>query len=393
MDFSLTDEQREIQSLAREVARTEIAPHAADWDREHHFPRSLFTRLGELGLMGVCVPEELGGAGADFVSYVLVLEELSRADAGVGVTVAVHTSAATLPIVTFGSDEQKARFVPALARGEGIGAFALTEAGSGSDAGSLRTTARRDGSGWRLAGTKQWCTNGSHASTFLLFARTDESTEGARGVSAFLLDADHVEVTREEEKLGLHSSSTADLRLDDVLVDGDRLLHEERKGFAVAMSTLDGGRIGIAAQAVGIAQAALDTARAYALEREQFGHKIADFQAIRFKLADMATEVAAARQLTLRAAWLKQAGLPHGGEGAMAKLFASRVAVRASQEAIQVLGGYGYTREFPAERYYRDAKITEIYEGTSEIQRIVIARELLRAQDRQRLSGAGRTAG
>ena len=383
MDFALTDEQRQIQSVAREVAAAEIAPHAADWDREHRFPRDLFAKLGELGLMGVCIPEELGGAGADFVSYVLVLEELSRADAGVGVTVAVHTSAATLPIVTFGTDEQKARFVPPLARGEVIGAFALTEPGSGSDAGSLRTTAARDGEsgGWRISGTKQWCTNGSHASTFLLFARTDPETEGARGVSAFLLDAEHVEVTREEEKLGLHSSSTADLRLDGALVDGDRMLHEERKGFVVAMATLDGGRIGIAAQAVGIAQAALDTATGYALEREQFGSRIADFQAIRFKLADMATEIAAARQLTLRAAWLKQAGLPHGPEGAMAKLFASQVAVRASQEAIQVLGGYGYTREFPAERYYRDAKITEIYEGTSEIQRIVIARDLLRGAD------------
>ncbi|MCZ7590591.1 MAG: acyl-CoA dehydrogenase [Gaiella sp.] len=378
MDFALTNEQREIQALAREFAESEIAPHAGDWDREHRFPREVFAKLGELGLMGVCVPEELAGAGADFVSYVLVLEELSRADAGVGVTVAVHTSAATLPIVTFGTEEQKQLFVPPLARGEVLGAFALTEPGSGSDAGSLRTTAVREGDGWRISGTKQWCTNGSHASTFVVFARTDPGTEGARGVSAFLLDADHVEVTREEEKLGLHSSSTADLRLDGALVPFDRLLHEERKGFAVAMATLDGGRIGIAAQAVGIAQAALDTASAYAVEREQFGSRIADFQAIRFKLADMATEIAAARQLTLRAAWLKQAGLPHGAEGAMAKLFASRVAVRTSQEAIQVLGGYGYTREFPAERFYRDAKITEIYEGTSEIQRIVIARQLLR---------------
>jgi len=388
VDFSLTDEQREIQALAREVAETEIAPHASEWDRTHHFPRELFTKLGRLGLMGVCIPEELGGAGADFVSYVLVLEELSRADAGVGVTVAVHTSAASLPIVAFGTDEQRARFVPPLARGEAIGAFALTESGSGSDAGSLRTTAVPAGDGWRLSGTKQWCTNGSHAATFLLFARTDPAIDGARGVSAFLLDAEHVEVTREEEKLGLNSSSTADLRLDDVAVDGDRLLHDERKGFAVAMSTLDGGRIGIAAQAVGIAQAALETARDYALEREQFGRKISEFQAVQFKLADMATEIAAARQLTLRAAWLKQAGLPHSSEGAMAKLFASRVAVRSSQEAIQVLGGYGYTREFPAERYYRDAKITEIYEGTSEIQRIVIARELLRGADRRLAVGA-----
>jgi alkylation response protein AidB-like acyl-CoA dehydrogenase len=383
VDFSLTEEQREIQALARAFAETEIAPNAAEWDREHRFPRDVFARLGELGLMGVCVPEELGGAGADFVSYVLVLEELSRADAGVGVTVAVHTSAATLPLVLFGTDEQKARFVPPLARGEAIGAFALTEPGSGSDAGSLRTTAVPDGDGWRITGTKQWCTNGTYASTFLLFARTDPTTEGARGVSAFVLDGEHVEVTREEEKLGLHSSSTADLRLDGVRVDAGRLLHAERKGFAVAMATLDGGRIGIAAQAVGIAQAALDTARSYALEREQFGRKLADFQAIQFTLADMATEIAAARQLMLRAAWLKQAGLPHGAEGAMAKLFASRVAVRASQDAIQVLGGYGYTREFPAERFYRDAKITEIYEGTSEIQRIVIARDLLRRVDRR----------
>jgi alkylation response protein AidB-like acyl-CoA dehydrogenase len=382
VDFALTDEQREIQALARDFADTEIAPHAGTWDREHRFPSEVFARLGELGLMGVCVPEKLGGAGADFVSYVLVLEELSRADAGVGVTVAVHTSAATLPIVSFGTEEQRSRFVPALARGEALGAFALTEPGAGSDAGSLRTTAVEDGDGWRINGTKQWCTNGSHASTFLVFARTDPETDGARGVSAFVLDASQVEVTREEEKLGLHSSSTADLRIDDARVGSDRLLHQERKGFVVAMATLDGGRIGIAAQAVGIAQAALDTARAYALEREQFGHRIADFQAIRFTLADMATEIAAARQLMLRAAWLKQAGQPHGSEGAMAKLFASRVAVKASQDAIQVLGGYGYTREFPAERYYRDAKITEIYEGTSEIQRIVISRELLRTHAR-----------
>ena len=392
MDFSLTEEQREIQALAREFAETEIAPHASDWDREHRFPRELFAKLGELGLMGVCVPEELGGAGADFVSYVLVLEELSRADAGVGVTVAVHTSAATLPIVDFGTDEQRARFVPPLAHGEVLGAFALTEPGSGSDAGSLRTSATRDEGGWRLSGTKQWCTNGSHASTFLLFARTEPGTHTGRGVSAFLLDAEHVEVTREEEKLGLHSSSTADLRLDDVRVDDDRLLYGEGRGFAVAMSTLDGGRIGIAAQAVGIAQASLDTARAYALEREQFGKKIAEFQAISFRLADMATEIAAARQLVLRAAWLKQAGHSHSAEGAMAKLFASQVAVKASQDAIQVLGGYGYTREFPAERFYRDAKITEIYEGTSEIQRIVIARDLLR-DAAERLAAPGSVPG
>ncbi len=376
MDFSLTDDQREIQALARDFARAEIDPHAATWDREHRFPLDLYGKLGALGLMGVCVPEADGGVGADFLSYILVLEELSRADAGVGVTVAVHTSAATLPIVAFGTDAQREAFVPPLARGETIGAFALTESGSGSDAGSLRTSAERDGDGWRISGAKQWITNGSYAGTFLVFARTDQATPGGRGVSAFLLDAEHVEVTREEEKLGLNSSSTVDLRIE-THVPTDRLLHEEGKGFAVAMATLDGGRIGIAAQAVGIAQAAFEVARAYALEREQFGRKISEFQAIQWKLADMATQIDAARLLVHRAAWLKQQGLPHAAEGAKAKLFASEMARVQTAEAIQVLGGYGYTKEFPVERYYRDAKITEIYEGTSEVQRIVIARALL----------------
>jgi alkylation response protein AidB-like acyl-CoA dehydrogenase len=385
MDFSLSADQREIQALAREVAKAEIEPHAAAWDREHRFPRELYARLAELGLMGVCVPEEYGGAGADFLSYVLVLEELSRADAGVGVTVGVHTSAATLPILTFGTDEQRSRFVPPLARGEQLGAFALTEAEAGSDAGSLRTAAVPDGDGWRITGSKQWISNGSYAGTFLLFARTDPATPGARGVSAFVLDAAHVQVTREEEKLGLNSSSTVDLVLDGARVGRDRLLHEEKKGFAVAMATLDGGRIGIGAQAVGIAQAAYDVARTYALERRQFGRRIADFQAIQWKLADMAMEIDAARLLVHRAAWLKQEGRPHTAEGAKAKLFASEMARRQTAEAIQILGGYGYTKEFPVERYYRDAKITEIYEGTSEIQRLVIARSIL--GDRQPVAG------
>jgi alkylation response protein AidB-like acyl-CoA dehydrogenase len=383
MNFELTPEQREIQRLARELAEAEVVPNAPSWDRNHRFPDELYPKLGALGLMGVCIPEEYGGAGADFLSYILVLEELSRADAGVGVTVAVHTSATTLPILTFGTDEQKARFVPPLARGEQIGAFALTEAGSGSDAGSLRTTAEPDGDGWTLTGSKQWITNGSRAGTFLLFARTDPGTAGARGISSFVLDASHVRVTREEEKLGLNSSTTSDLVLEGAFVERDRLLHDEGRGFRVAMATLDGGRVGIAAQALGIAQAAFDTARAYALEREQFGRRIADFQAIQWKLADMATEIDAARLLTYRAAWLKQEGRPHTAEGAKAKLFASEMARRQTAEAIQILGGYGYTREFPAERYYRDAKITEIYEGTSEIQRLVIARSILGRQLRE----------
>jgi alkylation response protein AidB-like acyl-CoA dehydrogenase len=377
MDFELTAEQREIQALARDFAREQIEPHAAAWDREHHFPRELFAQLAELGLMGACVPEDYGGAGADFVSYVLVLEELSRADAGVGVTVAVHTSATTLPILVYGTDEQKSRFVPPLARGEVLGAFALTEPEAGSDAGSLRTRAEPVGDGWVITGAKQWITNGRHAGTFLLFARTDESTDGARGVSAFILDAEHVRVTRDEEKLGLNSSVTNDIVVEGAEVGRDRLLHEENKGFTVAMTTLDGGRIGIAAQALGIAQAAYDVARAYAKERHAFGRRIGDFQAIQWKLADMSTEIDAARLLTYRAAWLKATGAPHTAEGAKAKLFASETARRQTAEAIQILGGYGYTKEFPVERYYRDAKITEIYEGTSEIQRLVIARQIL----------------
>jgi len=382
VDFDLTQDQREIQALTRELAQAEIDPHAAEWDREHRFPLELFERLAELGLMGVCVPEEYGGAGADFLSYILVLEELSRADAGVGVTVAVHTSAATLPILAYGTDEQKSRFVPPLARGEQLGAFALTEAEAGSDAGALRTTAEAVGDGWKITGAKQWITNGRHAGTLILFARSDPETAGARGVSAFILDAEHVRVTRDEEKLGLNSSVTNDIVIEGARVGRDRLLHEENRGFRVAMGTLDGGRIGIAAQALGIAEAGYEVARAYASERRAFGHRIADFQAIQHKLANMSMEIDAARLLVYRAAWLKQQGRRHTEEGAKAKLFASEMARRQTAEAIQILGGYGYTKEFPVERYYRDAKITEIYEGTSEIQRLVIARSILGMTER-----------
>jgi alkylation response protein AidB-like acyl-CoA dehydrogenase len=381
----LTAEQREIRDLAVRFADERIAPRAAAWDRDHTFPRDLFAELGELGLMGVCVPDEHGGAGADFLSYVLVLEELSRADAGVGVTVAVHTSACTLPLLAHGGE----RHVPPLAAGEEIGAFALTESGSGSDAAALRTRA----AGGRLTGTKQWITNGSHASTFIVFAREDERSGEASaggeassrdrkraargsGISAFIVKAGApgFAVTREEEKLGLHSSSTADLAFADTPAER---LGAPGGGMRIALATLDGGRIGIAAQAVGIAQAALELATGYARERTAFGGPIARFQAIQHKLADMQTEIAAARALVWRAARLKQAGHPHTVEGAQAKLFASAVARRQTGEAIQVLGGYGYTKEFPAERYYRDAKVTEIYEGTSEIQKLVIARALL----------------
>jgi alkylation response protein AidB-like acyl-CoA dehydrogenase len=389
MDFSLSDDQREIQALTRDFAQAEIEPHAGEWDREHRFPAELFTKLAELGLLGACIPEEYGGAGADFLSYILVLEELSRGDAGVGVTVAVHTSAVTLPILTFGTEEQRERFVPPLARGEHLGAFALTEAEAGSDAGSLRTRAEPDGDGWTIDGAKQWITNGRAAGTFLLFARTDPDTSSARGVTAFLLDADQVQVTRDEEKLGLNSSLTNDLVVQGAHVGRDRLLGVENHGFRVAMATLDGGRIGIAAQAVGIAQAAYDVAREYAKERRAFGQRISEFQAIQHKLANMSMEIDAARLLTYRAAWLKQQGEPHTEAGAKAKLFASEMARRQTAEAIQVLGGYGYTKEFPVERYYRDAKVTEIYEGTSEIQRLVIARSILGKQLRESPQGAG----
>jgi len=384
VDFELTAEQREIQAVARDFAMAEIEPNAAAWDRDHGFPRELLTALGELGLLGVCVPESYGGAGADFVSYILVLEELSRADAGVGVTVAVHTSACTLPILQFGTDEQRSRFVPELARGDRIGCFALTEPGAGSDAGAIVTRAERVDGGWHVIGTKQWITNAAFGGTVLLFARTDPETRSARGVSAFVLDGEDVEITRTEEKLGLNSSATNDIAVDTV-VGEDRLIGDEGHGFRIAMATLDGGRIGIAAQAVGIAQAAYEVALRYAQQREAFGRRIADHQAIQHKLANMSMEIDAARLLVLRAAWLKANGRSHTEAGAKAKLFASEMARRQTAEAIQVLGGYGYTKEFPVERFYRDAKITEIYEGTSEIQRLVIARQILGERTAERV--------
>jgi butyryl-CoA dehydrogenase len=366
----LSDEQREIRELARRFADERVAPQAAAWDRERRFPKEVLAELAELGLLGVCVPAELGGAGADFLSYALVLEELSRGDAGLGVTVAVHTSAGTLPIIDHGSHEQAQRLVPPLAQGHELAAFALTEADSGSDAGAMRTRADAEG---RLTGTKQWVTNGSHAHVFVAFAR-DAAADGRPSAFVVRRGAPGFRPTREEEKLGLHSSSTADLAFEDT--PGERL-GAPGAGMRVALSTLDGGRIGIAAQAVGIAQAALDVAVAHARERRAFGAPIGALGAIQQKLADMQTQIEAARALTWRAARLKDGGHPHAVEGAQAKLLASRVAREQTSEAIQVLGGYGYVTEYPAERYYRDAKVTEIYEGTSEIQRLVIARALL----------------
>jgi butyryl-CoA dehydrogenase len=379
----LTDEQRDIQELARRFADEVVAPQASQWDREHAFPHDVLRQLGELGLMGACIPVEHGGAGADFVSYILVLEELSRADAGLGVTLAVHIGAGQLPILAHGTADQIERLVPPLAQGHELAAFALTESGAGSDATAMLSRADAQD---RLTGTKQWITNGSHAHTFNVFAREPDADGSAARIGAWIVrrGAAGFRVTREEEKLGQHSSSTADLLFEDT--PGERL-GAPGAGMRIALSTLDGGRIGIAAQAVGIAQAALDLAASYAQERRAFGRPIGAFQAIAHRLADMQTEIEAARALTLRAARRKSAGRPHTIEGAQAKLFASRVARHWTGEAIQVLGGYGYTKDFPAERYYRDAKVTEIYEGTSEIQRLVIARGLLGDLDKSLVTG------
>ncbi|MGI8920564.1 MAG: acyl-CoA dehydrogenase family protein [Solirubrobacteraceae bacterium] len=364
---ALTDEQRSIRDLARTIAVDRIIPQASEWDREHRFPAELIGELAELGMLGICIPAEHGGGGADYFAYVLAIEELSRGDAGVGATVAVHTGAGTLPLLAHGTSEQVRRLVPPLAEGRELAAFALTEAEAGSDASALRTRVE-DGA---ITGAKQWITNGSHATCFCVFARDLQ-----RGIGAFVVraGAPGFAVVREEEKMGLNSSSTADLVFEATPAEA---LGQPGQGMRIALSTLDGGRIGIAAQAVGIAQAALDVASAYARERRAFGAPIGRMQAIQQKLADMQTEIEAARALTYRAARLKDAGQVHTVEGAQAKLFASAVARRQTGEAIQVLGGYGYTKEFPAERYYRDAKVTEIYEGTSEIQRLVIARDLL----------------
>jgi len=364
--WDFTDEEREIRDLARRFSDEVIAPAAPAWDREHRFPAEVFDQLAELGLMGVDVPEEHGGAGAGFVAYTLVLEELSRGDAGLGVTLAVHTGAGTLPIIGRGTRQQIDRLVPPLAQGHELAAFALTESNAGSDPSALQTRSENG----CLTGMKQWVTNGSHAHVFIVFAKDPDRP------SAFIVrrGAHGFKPVREEDKLGLNSSSTADLAFEDTPAER---LGLPGAGLRIALATLDGGRIGIAAQATGIAQAALDLAVKYAKERRTFGKPIGAHQAIQQKLADMHTEIEAARALTWRAARLKDAGRPHTVEGAQAKLFASAVARRVTGDAIQVLGGYGYTRDLPAERYYRDAKVTEIYEGTSEIQRLVIARALL----------------
>ncbi|MDR7416234.1 MAG: acyl-CoA dehydrogenase [Armatimonadota bacterium] len=378
MDFALPEEYRLLQQTARAFATAEILPQAARLDAEHRFPAEIVRKLGELGLMGILVPEGYGGAGMDTLALAIALEEISRACAGTGTIMAVNNSLVCDPLLRFGTEAQKRRYLPRLASGQEIGCYCLTEPGAGSDAASLRTTAVEDGSQWVLNGTKSFVTNGAEAWLCLVFARS-EPVEGSRGISAFLVEKDRpgVVVGRMERKLGINASSTCEIRLEDCRIPKENLLGGRGQGFRIAMSTLDGGRIGIAAQAVGIARAALEDALVYARERQQFGRKLVDFQAIRWKFADMSTRIEAARLLTHRAAWLRDRGRPHTLEASVAKLFASETAMWAAHQGMQVFGGYGYLRDYPAERHFRDARVTEIYEGTSEIQRIIIARRLL----------------
>ena len=376
VQFDLTDEQRQIGALAAEIAQREIAPFVAAWDRERAFPRELYGKLNAAGIMGIIVPDEYGGVGADYVSYALAIEELARVDAGAAVTVSVHSMICSA-IVKLGTDEQKRRWLPMLASQDVIAGFALTEPDAGSDAAGIRATATPTDGGYVLRGRKQWCTNGSYSGVVMGMFRTGKA--GPKGVSAFLIDTScpGIVVERVTDKLGIHTSNTCDLAFDDVAVPADALLGAEGDGFGSAMTALTSGRIGIAAQATGILAACLDESATFARERSAFGRFIGAFEGVSFKIAQMAMDLDAARLLVYRAASLADAGLPFTVEASKAKLFASTAARKHAAEALQIHGGYGYTTEFPVERHYRDAKITEIYEGTSEIQQLIIARSIL----------------
>jgi alkylation response protein AidB-like acyl-CoA dehydrogenase len=378
-DLSLTEEQELTQRTARDFAREKVLPLAHDIDEKGRVPPELIAEMASLGFLGIYVPESYGGAGLDALSYALVCEEINRACASTGVVMSSHVSLVVDPLLHFGSDAQKDRFLRPLASGEKLGCFALSEPASGSDAAAMRTSARRDGDAWVLNGTKNFITNGASADLALVFTQTDASAR-KRGIAAFVVETGTpgFSVGKLEHKLGIRGSDTAQLLFQDCRVPAANLLGEAGAGFKIALSTLDGGRISIAAQAVGIARACLEDSLAYAKEREAFGKKIVEFQAIQWKLADMATEIDAARLLVWRAATLKDRGEDHILAAAQAKLFASDVAVRAARECVQIFGGYGYLTDFPAERHYRDAKITEIYEGTSEIMNLVIAEEILK---------------
>ncbi|MCQ6274586.1 acyl-CoA dehydrogenase [Bacillus sp. V3B] len=377
MMFKLSDEHRMIQKMVRDFAENEVAPTAAQRDEEERFDRAIFDKMAELGLTGIPWPEAYGGIASDYVAYCLVVEELSRVCASTGVTLSAHTSLAGWPIYKFGNEEQKQKYLKPMALGEKIGAYALTESGSGSDAGAMRTTARLEENHYVLNGSKVFITNGGVADLYIAFALTDSANKH-KGTTAFIVEKDFPGFTvgKKEKKLGIRSSPTTEIIFTECKVPKENVLGEVGQGFTIAMMTLDGGRNGIAAQAVGIAQGALDAAVDYAKQRQQFGKPIAQQQGIAFKLADMATSVEAARLLTYQAAWRESVGLPYGKESAMSKLFAGDTAMKVTTEAVQVFGGYGYTKHYPVERFMRDAKITQIYEGTQEIQRLVISRML-----------------
>ncbi len=377
--LDLTEEQREIRNVARDFALTEIAPFISDWDARAHFEPSIVKKMGDLGFLGMLLPEEYGGLGLDTSTYLIALEEIAVVDASAAVLMSVHNSLPTQIILRFGSDEQKTKFLPPMASGDMLGAFALSEPEAGSDAASLTTQAVKDGNDWVLTGTKSWVTSGSHAGAIIAMARTDSAAErkGARGIGAFIITPDlpGFHVGKKEDKLGLRSSPTVQLTFDNMKVPAANLIGEQHLGFIYAMKSLENGRLGIAAQSIGIARAALEAATAYAGERMQFGTHLREFQAIQFKLADMATRIAASRCLMHAAAGAKDRGVNVQQATSMAKLFASETAMFSTNQAVQIFGGYGYVKDYPVERLFRDAKVTEIYEGTSEIQRIVIARE------------------
>ena len=378
MPYMLDEEQQMMQDMVRKLAQNEIAPRAAEIDRDRRFPRENIEKMAQLGLMGVPIPEEYGGAGCDFLSYIITVEEISRACASTGVILAVHTSVGTFPILYFGTEEQKQKYVPKLAAGEFIGAFALTEPNAGSDAANLTTTARLQGDQYIVNGNKIFISNGGEADVYVTFVRTGPE-KGHQGISCLLVDKDTpgFSIGKTEDKMGLHGDVTTELIFDNARVPEENLLGVEGGGFKVAMALLDGGRIGIGAQGLGIAQAALDAAKQHAKERVQFGQPIAQFQAVQFMLADMATRVDCARLLVYRAARMRDMRLPYAKEASMAKMYATDTAMEVTTNAVQILGGYGYCRDYPVERYMRDAKITQIYEGTNQIQRIVIAKHLL----------------
>ena len=379
MDFQLNDEQLQLKKSIREFAEREIAPNVRKWDEGSEFPLSTLKEIGKLGLMGVVFPQELGGAGMGYVEYVTAIEELSRVDGSVGIIVAAHTSLCSNHIFLAGSDAQKKKYIPKLASGEFIGAWGLTEPSSGSDAGSARMLAVRKGNHWVLNGTKTFCTNGHYADVLVVIAVTDRAAH-THGLSAFLVEKGTAGFRpgKKEDKLGLRASDTAELIFEDCVLPAEALLGTEGEGFLDAMRVLDGGRISIAALSLGMAQGAYEAALNYSRQRKQFGRPISDFQAIQWKLADMATEIDAARLLTMRAASMKDAGLKTTLESSMAKLFASEVAVKCANESVQIHGGYGFIKDYPAEKFYRDVKLCTIGEGTSEIQRLVIARQLLK---------------